>query len=229
MRSTFIDCCGFAGSITEPKSRKDCHSCMILVKGGNGAVKVLHSDAIDGEYSEYKTIIENADQDTLKGVFVLLDGAKLYIKVTGADFADVVFGDCDFDPKEITAEGSSTGLIHRLYAWDYNGGVCVGYTESEQPVAGDLIYLKENMEEGEIEDVSELKLAYHIVSDEDGVIIVSEHPEGETGGYNFVRDEANDFVEKITDIKTVNDIAENGLLFSQNGTVFKGLNVKVGE
>lgn len=227
MKGTFTSSCGFAGDVSQPKNRKGCYSCMVIIRGGSGDVKLLTSDTAEGEYTEYKTLVKNANANTLEGVFVNLDGAKLYIKVVGADSADVVFGDCDFDPKEIEAEGNSNGIIHRLYAWDYGGGVCVGYTEQAEPVEGDLIYLKEGMAEGEIEDVSELKLAYHVVSDIEGVIIVSEHPEGETGGYNFVRDEEKDIAEKITEIKTVSDIAEEGLIFSQNTTAFKSLKVDI--
>lgn len=122
--------------------------------------------------------------------------------------------------------GGSASLKYHLYAWDYGSGFCVGYTEKEVPVAGDLVFLKQDMEEGKITDPTELKLIYHVVSDADGVITVSEHPEG-ASGYTFTRNPDDDYEETINDVRDCVDIAQNGLLISQKGTVFKSANVNV--
>ena len=128
--------------------------------------------------------------------------------------------------ENIGGGGSGTSLKYHLYAWDYSSGFCVGYTEKEVPVAGDLLFLKQDMEEGKITDPIELKMIYHVVSDVDGVITVSEHPEG-ASGYTFTRNPDDDYEETITDIRDCVDVTENGLLTSQKGTVFKSANVNV--
>lgn len=122
--------------------------------------------------------------------------------------------------------GMSGGMKYHLYAWDYGSGFCVGYTEKEIPVAGDLLFLKKDMEEGKINDPTELKMVYHVISDSDGVITVSEHPEGQSG-YTFTRNPDDDYEETIDDARDCVDITENGLLVSQKGTMLKSLNVNV--
>lgn len=119
-------------------------------------------------------------------------------------------------------------LKYHLYAWDYADGLAIAYSERETPVAGDIVYLKEDMEGGKITAPTELKLMYHVVSDADGVITVSEHPEGQAGGYMFRRNPDDDYEEIITDIQGVVDIGSNGLMLAQRNTALKGINTKVG-
>lgn len=118
----------------------------------------------------------------------------------------------------------SGSMKYHLYAWDYASGAAIAYSEKEVPQAGDVVFLKEDMEGGKITDPAQLKLIYHVVSDADGKITVSEHPEGSTGGYVFNRNEADDYEEEITDVRDMVDITTNGLLMSQKGTVLKGVN-----
>lgn len=126
------------------------------------------------------------------------------------------------------ATSGDVGLKYHLYAWDYAGGAAIAYSERETPVAGDIVYLKEDMEAGKITDPSELVLMYHVVSDIDGKITVSEHPEGHSGGYVFNRNPDDDYEETITDVQGAVDIGSNGLVMAQQGTTLKGVNVKVG-
>lgn len=123
--------------------------------------------------------------------------------------------------------GSGDGLKYHLYAWDYASGTAIAYSEKETPVAGDVVFLKEDMEGGKITNPTQLKLIYHVVSDVDGKITVSEHPEGSVGGYVFNRNAEDDYEESITDVRDMVDIASNGFLMSQKGTIFKGANVNV--
>lgn len=146
------------------------------------------------------------------------------LKATGYDCPEELAGKT---VAEIVAENA--GLKYHLYAWDYAGGTAIAYSEKEVPEAGDVVYLKEDMEAGKITDPSELVLMYHVVSDADGVITVSEHPEGEAGGYIFNRNEEDDYEEVITDIRDVATVSTNGLIMTQKGTVFKGFNVAVGD
>ena len=128
--------------------------------------------------------------------------------------------------ENIGGGGSGTSLKYHLYAWDYGSGFCVGYTEKEVPVAGDLLFLKQDMEKGKITDPTELKMIYYVVSDANGVITVSEHPEG-ASGYIFTRNPDDDYEETISDVRDCVDVTENGLLTSQKGTTFKSANVKI--
>lgn len=125
------------------------------------------------------------------------------------------------------AENLISDLKYHLYAWDYANGTAIAYSEKELPQAGDVVFLKEDMEGGKITDTNQLKLVYHVVSDAEGVITVSEHPEGETGGYIFNRNPEDDYEETVTDVRDLVDVTQNGLLMSQKTTMFKGINVNV--
>lgn len=124
------------------------------------------------------------------------------------------------------AEVAAGGLTYHLYAWDYSGGAAIAYSEKETPVAGDIVFLKEDMEGGKITDTSELKLMYHVVSDVEGKITVSEHAEGQTGGYIFNRNPADDYEEKVTDIRGLTTLSSEGLFLTQKGTVIKSVDVE---
>lgn len=99
---------GYAGDITTAKSRLGIYSALVMVKGGTSgtAIKVVTCSTSDGQFTDYATLESEGSASLVKGYYVDLSGADKYIKVTGATFADVVFGDCDFDPKGITVSGS---------------------------------------------------------------------------------------------------------------------------
>ena len=108
MRSQVIDMVGYAGDITTAKDRIGIGSALIMVKGGTvgTAIKVVTCATSDGEFVDFATLEADGASDLVKGYYVDLTGADKYIKVTGAKFADVVFGDCNFDPKGIVASGT---------------------------------------------------------------------------------------------------------------------------
>ena len=103
--TTMLDKCAVAGDITQGIDRRGVWTAAITVIGGtsNTAVKLVSCDTVDGEYTDFKTLISAADAETdqYKGFVVDLHGAKKYIKVTGAVMATAVFGDCDHDVKAI--------------------------------------------------------------------------------------------------------------------------------
>ncbi len=107
MRSQVINMIGYAGDITSAKSRLGIYSALVMVKGGASGtpIKVVTCSTSDGEFVDYVKLADGAS-DIVKGFYVDLSGADKYIKVTGATYADVVFGDCDFDPKSIVTTGS---------------------------------------------------------------------------------------------------------------------------
>lgn len=118
------------------------------------------------------------------------------------------------------------GLKYHLYAWDYANGFAIAYSELPEPKAGDIVYLKADMEGGRITDTNQLKLQYHVVSDINGKIVVAEHPEGGSG-YAFERNPDDDYEEVVTSVRGMANISANGLVISQKHTVFKGLNINV--
>ena len=103
--TTMLDKCAVAGDITQGIDRRGVWTAAITVIGGTSgtAVKLVSSDTVDGEYTDYKTLISASDAETdqYKGFVVDLHGAKKFIKVTGATMASAVFGDCDHDVKNI--------------------------------------------------------------------------------------------------------------------------------
>lgn len=113
--TTMLDKCAVAGDITQGIDRRGVWTAAITVIGGTSgiAVKLVSSDTVDGEYTDYKTLISASDAETdqYKGFVVDLHGAKKYIKVTGAVMATAVFGDCDHDVKAIAiTEGEVPGV-----------------------------------------------------------------------------------------------------------------------
>ena len=103
---TMLDKVAVAGDITQAIDRRGAWTCAIVVMGGtdNTAVKLQTCDTAAGVYSDFKTLIsaDDASADQYKGFVVDLDGAKKFIKVTGATMATCVLGDCDADIKSIT-------------------------------------------------------------------------------------------------------------------------------
>ena len=103
--NTMLDKCAVVGDITQGIDRRGVWTAAITVIGGTSetAVKLVSSDTVNGEYTDYKTLISAADAETdqYKGFVVDLHGAKKFIKVTGSVMATAVFGDCDHDVKNI--------------------------------------------------------------------------------------------------------------------------------
>jgi hypothetical protein len=102
---TMLDKCAVAGDITQAIDRRGAWTCAIVIAGGteSTAVKLQSCDTADGSFSDFKTLIpaSEAEADQYKGFVIDLDGAKKFIKVTGATMATCVLGDCDVDVKQV--------------------------------------------------------------------------------------------------------------------------------
>ena len=100
--------CGYAGDITSAQNRIGINTALVMVKGGTvgTAIKVVTCSPSNGEFIDYAVLETSGSADLVKGYFVDLTGAGKFIKVTGAKYADVVFADCNFDPKAITTTGT---------------------------------------------------------------------------------------------------------------------------
>ena len=132
MRSQVIDMVGYAGDITTAKDRIGIDSALVMVKGGTSgtAIKVVTCSTSNGVFVDYATLEAEGSSDLVKGYYVNLKGADKYIKVTGALFADVVFGDCNFDPKGIVA----TGDVPATYSLENNKAETIDVSEYTEPI-----------------------------------------------------------------------------------------------
>ena len=157
--TTMLDKCAVAGDITQGIDRRGVWTAAITVIGGtsNTAVKLVSCDTVDGEYTDFKTLISAADADTdqYKGFVVDLHGAKKYIKVTGAVMATAVFGDCDYDvkdiaitagevPEEVTVEKKKTVTID---VSTYTEPISI--KSSDKDAMGEVVVTLSNIPDGE--------------------------------------------------------------------------------
>lgn len=102
---TMLDKVAVAGDITQALDRRGVATVAITVIGGteSTAVKLQSCETADGSFTDFKELIpaSSATADQYKGFVVDLYGAGKFIKVVGATMATAVFGDCDYDVKEV--------------------------------------------------------------------------------------------------------------------------------
>lgn len=103
--TTMLDKVAVAGDITQALDRRGVWTVAITVIGGteSTAVKLQSCDTADGSFTDFKELIPASDAtaDQYEGFVVDLHGAGKFIKVVGATMATAVFGDCDYDVKEV--------------------------------------------------------------------------------------------------------------------------------
>lgn len=102
---TMLDKVAVAGDITQALDRRGVATVAITVIGGTEAtaVKLQSCETADGSFTDFKELIpaSGATADQYKGFVVDLNGAGKFIKVVGATMATAVFGDCDYDVKQV--------------------------------------------------------------------------------------------------------------------------------
>lgn len=100
--STLIDRAALAGDATQALDREGVDSAIFILIGGTSgtAVKLVTSATSDGTYTEVETLAEGAS-DLYAGVAVDLRSCERYVKVTGATMAAAVFGDMNFNVKNL--------------------------------------------------------------------------------------------------------------------------------
>lgn len=103
--TTMLDKVAVAGDITQSLDRRGVWTVAITVIGGteSTAVKLQSCETADGSFTDFKELIPASDatSDQYKGFVVDLHGAGKFIKVVGATMATAVFGDCDYDVKQV--------------------------------------------------------------------------------------------------------------------------------
>lgn len=103
--TTMLDKVAVVGDITQALDRRGVWTVAITVIGGteSTAVKLQSCETADGSFTDFKELIPASDAtaDQYKGFVVDLHGAGKFIKVVGATMATAVFGDCDYDVKQV--------------------------------------------------------------------------------------------------------------------------------
>lgn len=120
-----------------------------------------------------------------------------------------------------------TSLKYKLYAYKMDiMETSIGYTEKENPIVGDVLLLPSVAGVGAITDPTQLKQVFTITEvHEDGTIYAQK--DESSSPIHFSRDSGNDYEETVSDVRDLTDVVENGLLISQKGTAFKGLNIDI--
>lgn len=105
MSSTLIDRAGLAGDATQALDRQGVDSALITLIGGTSgtAVKLQTCDTATGSFTDILTLADGAS-DLYAGVAVDLRECERYIKVTGATMAIAVFGDMNYNVKDLTVK-----------------------------------------------------------------------------------------------------------------------------
>jgi hypothetical protein len=130
-----LDKVAVAGDITQALDRRGVWTVAITVIGGteSTAVKLQSCETADGSFTDFKELISASDAtaDQYKGFVVDLHGAGKFIKVVGATMATAVFGDCDYDVKEVAIKA---GEIPRGADLENNKTATIDVSTYENPV-----------------------------------------------------------------------------------------------
>ena len=174
MRSSFVNMCGYAGDITSAQSRIGINTALVMVKGGTvgTAIKVVTCSTSDGVFTDYAVLETSGTADLVKSYFVDITGADKFIKVTGALLADVVFADCNFDPKGIVA----TGTVPVVADLENNHAQTIDVSTYTGPVEVTPTSPKTGMKKATItlSNIPALKL--YAFGDAEGVVYLAEIP-----------------------------------------------------
>ena len=166
--------CGYAGDITSAQNRIGINTALVMVKGGTvgTAIKVVTCSTSDGVFTDYAVLETSGTADLVKSYFVDITGADKFIKVTGALFADVVFADCNFDPKGIVA----TGTVPVVADLENNHAQTIDVSTYTGPVEVTPTSPKTGMKKATItlSNIPALKL--YAFGDAEGVVYLAEIP-----------------------------------------------------
>ena len=100
---TMLDKIGIIGDVKTAFNRLGIDTLAVVCVGGSSgtAVKVVTSDTVGGDYTDFLTLKADA-LNINEGFCFSLIGAKKFVKVTGCDNAIGIVGDCDYDVKQVT-------------------------------------------------------------------------------------------------------------------------------
>lgn len=133
---TMLDKCAVAGDITQALDRRGVATVAITVIGGteSTAVKLQSCETADGSFTDFKELIpaSGATADQYKGFVVDLYGAGKFIKVVGATMATAVFGDCDYDVKEVAIKA---GEIPEVVTVEKKKNVTIDVSAYTEPIS----------------------------------------------------------------------------------------------
>ena len=100
---TMLDKIGIIGDVKTAFNRLGIDTLAVVCVGGSSgtAVKVVTSDTVGGDYTDFLTLKADA-LNINEGFCFSLIGAKKFVKITGCDNAIGIVGDCDYDVKNVT-------------------------------------------------------------------------------------------------------------------------------
>ena len=100
---TMLDKIGIIGDVKSAFNRLGIDTLAVVCVGGSSgtAVKVVTSDTVGGDYTDFLTLKADA-LNINEGFCFSLIGAKKFVKITGCDNAIGIVGDCDYDVKKVT-------------------------------------------------------------------------------------------------------------------------------
>ena len=100
---TMLDKIGIIGDVKTAFNRLGIDTLAVVCVGGSSgtAVKVVTSDTVGGDYTDFLTLKADAENIN-EGFCFSLIGAKKFVKITGCDNAIGIVGDCDYDVKQVT-------------------------------------------------------------------------------------------------------------------------------
>ena len=100
---TMLDKIGIIGDVKTAFNRLGIDTLAVVCVGGSSgtAVKVVTSDTVGGDYTDFLTLKADA-LNINEGFCFSLIGAKKFVKITGCDNAIGIVGDCDYDVKQVT-------------------------------------------------------------------------------------------------------------------------------
>ena len=99
---TMLDKIGIIGDVKTAFNRLGIDTLAVVCVGGSSgtAVKVVTSDTVGGDYTDFLTLKADA-LNINEGFCFSLIGAKKFVKITGCDNAIGIVGDCDYDVKQV--------------------------------------------------------------------------------------------------------------------------------
>lgn len=206
--TTMLDKVAVAGDITKALDRRGVWTVAITVIGGTSgtAVKLQSSESASGTFTDFVELIDSssASDSQYKGFVVDLHGAGKYIKLTGAKMATAVFGDCDYDVKDVTIV---TGDIpndveaQKSITITENGTTTVSPSSGYEGIASVKVTV----------DVGATLYAYSYVDGEDTRLIYTIAEVSETGSITILTPETDtDYGYTLTEgTLTVADVNED--------------------
>ena len=128
---TMLDKIGIIGDVKTAFNRLGIDTLAVVCVGGSSgtAVKVVTSDTVGGDYTDFLTLKADA-LNINEGFCFSLIGAKKFVKITGCNVAVGIVGDCNYDIKDVVY----TSVILPTKEIETNKNVTIDVSTYTEPV-----------------------------------------------------------------------------------------------